>query len=118
MGAFEIAQCIRELVESGVVAESSRNEFDRREEAVPHLLPESRPRPFLRRDPRLLGEITVRPVPAGEPEQHEPGRQQTPVRQVVHGRDQLLAGQVTGDPEHDERARVRQPRQPAVPRIP
>ena len=64
-----------------------------------------------------LGELAVAPVAAGESEQHEPRRQQTAVGQVVDRRDQLLAGQVAGDAEHDQRARVGHARQPAVARI-
>ena len=49
-----------------------------------------------------------------KPEQDESRRQQPAVGQVVDRRDQLLAGQVAGDAEDDERARVGHPRQPAV----
>ena len=52
-------------------------------------------------------EVAVAPVAAGEAEQHEAGRQQAAVGQVVDGRDQLLAGQVAGDAEDDQRARLR-----------
>ena len=70
---------------------------------------------------RLAGqrlEVAVAPVAAGEAEHHEAGRQQAPVGQVVDGRDELLAGQVAGDAEDDQRARLRDPRQPPVLRVP
>ena len=62
-------------------------------------------------------EVAVAPVAAGEAEHHEAGRQQAPVGQVVDGRQQLLAGQVAGDAEDDERARLRDPGQPPVLRV-
>jgi hypothetical protein len=46
-----------------------------------------------------LREVLVFPVPAGEPDQGEAGRQQPSVGQVIDGRHQLLAGQVAGDAE-------------------
>src|SRR6202161_3047179 len=60
----------------------------------------------------------VRPVPPGESDQRESGWQQAPVGQVVEGRQQLLAGQVTSDAEEDEYARTGQPGDAPVPRIP
>ena len=59
-------------------------------------------------------EVAVAPVAAGEPEQHEVGRQQAAVGEVVDRRQQLLARQVAGDAEDDQRARFRYPRQPPV----
>ena len=52
-----------------------------------------------------------------KPSTTKPGRQQAPVGQVVDGREQLLAGQVAGDAEDHQRARLRDPRQPAVLRV-
>ncbi len=60
-------------------------------------------------------EVAVAPVAAGEAEQREARRQQAAVGQVVDRRDQLLAGQVAGDAEHDERARPGHPRAAAGP---
>src|SRR5262249_43813405 len=57
------------------------------------------------------------PVPAGEPDQGEAGRQQAPVGQVVDGRHQLLAGQVTGDPEQHQDTRAGHPGDAPGPRV-
>ena len=49
----------------------------------------------------------VVPVPTGEPDQGEVGRQQAAVGQVVDGRDHLFAGQVAGHTEDHHRTRCR-----------
>src|SRR3954451_12556276 len=59
-------------------------------------------------------ELTDTPVTAREPEQYEARRQQPAVAQVIDRGNQLLAGEVTGDTEDDERAWIRHARQPAV----
>ena len=48
-------------------------------------------------------EVLVGPVAAGEPDQREARRQQTPVREVVDRGHELLARQVTGHPEDHQR---------------
>src|SRR5690606_39256683 len=47
----------------------------------------------------------------------EAGRQESAVGQVVHRGEQLLAGEVAGDPEDHQTARSGDPRQAAVPRV-
>ena len=61
-----------------------------------------------------VGEVAVVPVATGEAEQDELRWQQPAVGQVVDRRDQLLAGQVAGDPEDHEGTRVGDPGQPSV----
>ena len=62
-----------------------------------------------------LGEVLVRPVPPGEPDQREARRQQPAVGQVVDRRHQLLAGQVAGHPEDDDPGRDRRSAAAACP---
>ena len=66
---------------------------------------------------RAAGEVLVRPVPAGEADEREAGRQQPAVGQVVDGRQQLLARQVAGHAEHHQDARLGDPGDPAITRI-
>src|SRR6185369_7004351 len=115
---LQAAQLLGEPVEPGVVVERAPDEPDRRGQAVPGLLAEGRARALLGALPGELDErLVALPVAAGEAQQHEPGRQQAAVGQVVHGRDQLLAGKVSGDTEHHQCAGVGEPGEPAVSRI-
>src|SRR5262245_52175203 len=66
---------------------------------------------------RQPGEILIFPVPAGEAHERESWRQQPAVGQVVYGRQQLLAGQVTRNAEHDDHARLGDPGDSAITRI-
>ncbi len=113
----ELAHALGELVERRVVAERPGHEPDALAELLPHRVTERRARVLLHRLVGDLGEILVRPVPPGEADEREAWRQQAPVGQVVDRRHQLLAREVTGDPEHDQYARPCHPRDAPVPRI-
>ena len=84
---------------------------------MPHVFAELGAGAFLRSLPCYFLELAVVPVAAGEAEQDEARGQQAAVGQVVDGRDELLAGEVAGDAEDDERARVRYAGEAAVPRV-
>ena len=117
-GLVQLGHGLRELVERVVVGELAGHEPDALQHLLPHRVPERGPRVQLDRVVGDLREVLVDPVPAGEPDQREAGRQQAAVGQVVDRRQQLLAGQVTGDAEHDQHAGAGHPGDPAVPRIP
>ncbi len=104
-------------VERRVVVEPSWNELDVAAQAPPHCLVPGRAGVFLG---RLLGqtlEVAVAPVTAREPEQHEVRWKQTTVGEVVDRGEQLLAGEVSGDAEHDQGAGFGCAGQPAVARV-
>ena len=107
-----------ELVEGVVVVERARHEADVAGQPGPDVLPPRRPGVRLGRLPGHVLEVAVAPVPPGEADQHEVGRQQPAAVQVVHRREQLLAGQVAGHAEHDQRARLGHPGEPTVARVP
>ena len=117
VAALQLPEGGGEGVEGVVVVERALHERDVGGELLPDLLAPRRAGVLPGGRARQLGEVLVLPVAPGEPEQREVGRQQAPVGQVVDGREQLLAGQVTGDAEDDERARLGYPRQSPVPRI-
>ena len=104
----------RERVEGVVVVERAGHEPDAVGQPPPDVLAEPGPRALLGRLARQRLEVAVAPVAAGEAEQGEARRQQAAVGEVVDRRDQLLARQVAGDAEHDQRARARDARQPPV----
>ena len=113
----ELLHALGELVERRVVAERPGHEPDALAELLPHRVTERRPRVLLHRPVGDLGEILVLPVPPGEADEREARRQQAPIGQVVDGRHQLLAREVTGDPEHDQHTRPCHPGDAPVPRI-
>ena len=117
VGVAQVVEGARELVEGGVVVERPGHELDVAGQPGPHLVAPGGAGVGLGRLPGHRLEVAVAPVAAGEAEHHEAGRQQAPVGQVVDGRQQLLAGQVTGDAEDDQRARLRDAGQPAVERV-
>ncbi len=84
---------------------------------LPHAVPERCPGVLADRVVSVSDEVLVAPVPAGEADQRETGRQQPAVGQVVDGRQQFLARQVAGHAEHDEHARLGDPRDAAITRI-
>src|SRR5690606_10173479 len=86
-------------------------------ELVPHLFAELGARVLADSVLDDLGEVLLLPVTAGEADQAEPRRQQPPVGQVIDGRHDLLAGEVTGDTEADHAARPGDPGQPSIARI-
>ena len=84
---------------------------------LPHLLAPRRPG-VLRAASRASSANSVSPQSRrAKPEQGEVRRQQPAVGQVVHRRQQLLAGQVAGDAEDHQGAGLGDPGQPPVPRI-
>ena len=72
----------------------------------------------LGRLPGYALEVRVVPVPPGEADHRETRWKQASVGQVVDGWQQLLASQVTGDAEDDERAGFRDPGQSPILGIP
>jgi hypothetical protein len=112
--AVQVAQRLGQPVEGLVVVERAGRNFIAPLRRGPGRLEELGTGALLR---RLAGqglEVPVAPVAPGEAEQREAGREQPAVGQVVDRRDELLAGQVARDAEDDQRARVGDPRQPAV----
>ncbi len=101
-------------VEGVVVVERAGHEPDAVGQPGPDVVPEAGAGAVLRGLAGQLGEVAVTPVAPGEADHREAGRQQAAVGQVVDRGDQLLASQVTGHPEHDQRARARHPGEPAV----
>ena len=117
MTVLEPDQLGGQRVEGLVVVEGAGLEPDGLRQPVPDVVTKRGPRPVHRRLAGQLLEVAMSPVAPGEPEQHELRRQQAAVGEVVHRRDQLLSGQVPGDAEHHEGARIGHPRQPPVARI-
>ena len=113
----QLVERLAERVEGLVVVEGAGHELDVARQPLPDLLVPGRPGVLLGRLAGQVLEVAVAPVAAGEAEQDEVRRQQPAVGQVVDGRQQLLAGQVAGDPEDDERARLGDARQPTVARV-
>src|SRR6476469_3028739 len=62
-------------------------------------------------------ELTDPPVTSRETEQYEPRRQKSAVAEVIDRGDQLLAREVTGHTEDDQRARIGHTWQPTVARV-
>jgi hypothetical protein len=110
----QVAQRLGQPVEGLVVVERAGQELHRPAQPGPGRLEELGAGALLRRLAGERLEVAVAPVAPGEAEQREAGRQQPAVGQVVDRRDELLAGQVARDAEDDQRARVGDPRQPAV----
>ena len=115
--AVALAQVVQgggQVVERGVVVERAGDELELAGQPLPDVLAPRGPGALLR---GLVGqrlEVAVAPVAAGEAQDHETGRQQAAVGQVVDGRDELLTGQVTGDSEDHQSTRLRDPGKPAV----
>ncbi len=86
-----------------VVVELALHEADALRELLPHVLVERGAGVLLHRVVDDLREVLVVPVAPGEADQGEARRQQPAVGEVVHGRHELLAGQVPGHPEDDQR---------------
>src|SRR5699024_11185444 len=107
-----------EEVEGGVVVEDAGDESEALGQGAPDLLAEGRPGVLAHRVADDLAEVLVGPVTTGEADEGEPGREEAPVGEVVDRRQELLAGEVAGDPEEHEAARPRDPRQALVPRVP
>ena len=99
----ELIDRLAEPLERVVVVELALHEPD----ALRELLPDR----FIKRGPGvrldglldLRGEVLVLPLPAGKAHQRETRRQQPAVGEVIDGRHELLAGEVPGHPEQDQR---------------
>ena len=112
--AVELVERRLRAVERGVVVELALHEPDADLQLAPDVLVERGARVLLDRVVHLALEVLVVPVAAGEPDQAEPGRQQAAVREVVDRRHELLARQVAGDAEDDQRARARDAVEPPI----
>ena len=114
----ELVDGLLELAERRRVVEGPLDEPDALCELAPHVLVERGAGVLLDGVVDELGEVLVLPVASGEPDQREPGRQEPPVREVVHRGHQLLAGQVARHAEDDEGARPCDAVQPTIGRKP
>lgn len=103
-------------IERGVIGEVAGHEPEALRELGPHVLAELGAGVLAHRVVDFFGEVLIAVVPAGETDQCERRREQSPIGQVVHGWHQLLAGQITGNTEYDQSARTRHARQSAVDR--
>ncbi len=100
----ELLDRLAQPAERVVVAELAGDEADALQQLLPRLLTERRARVLADGVVDDVREVLVLPVAAREADQREPGWQQTPVREVVHGGHELLAGQVARHAEDHERA--------------
>ena len=114
----ELAHRLGEKVEGGVVVEGAGHEPDALGEGAPHVLPERGAGPLPDGVVDDLPEVLVLPVPPGETDEREAGREQPAVREVVDRRHELLRREVPGDPEEHERTRAGDLRQPLVTVVP
>ena len=112
--AAQVIKGVLQRVEGLVVVERARDEPDVAGQPLPDVFFPVCAGVLLGCLLRQLLEITIAPVAAGEAEQHEVGREQAAVGQVVDRREQFLARQVTGDPEDHQRTRCRHSGQAAV----
>ena len=101
----EFIDRLAEPLERVVVVELALHEADALGELLPDRLIERGARVGLDRLQHLRGEVLVLPLPAGKAHQGKARRQQPAVGEVVHGRHELLAGEVTGYPKQDQRRR-------------
>ncbi len=113
-GRVEVVHRLAQCLERRVVVEVAGDEPHPLGELLPDLFAEVGAGVLTDGVMHDLREVLVLPVAAGETHQGEARRQQTAVGQVVDGRHQLLAGQVSGDAEDDEPGRPGDPRQPPV----
>ncbi len=116
-GLIQLLDGLRQAQERVGIVERALHEADAAGQLLPGRLAERRAAVLfdVLLDP--VGEILVAPVAPAETGQAELRGQQSPVGQGVDGRQELLAGEVAGDAEDDDRARPGDPRQPEVPRI-
>ena len=88
-----------EAVEGVVVVEVALDELEALGEALPHVLVELGARAFVDSFAHVRLEVGLGPVAPPVADQREPARQKAAVGQIVDRRQQLLAGEVAGDPE-------------------
>ena len=86
----QIGDRLGQLVEGFLVTDLTRHEPDAFGELLPDLFSERGSRMLFDCGVHDLGEVLVRPVSTGEPDQREARWQQTAVGQVVDRRHQLL----------------------------
>ena len=114
----ELVDGLREPVERGVVVELARDEPDALGELAPDLLAERRAGVLA---DRVVDDLVRSPASAqsrrAKPTSAKPGGSRPAVGQVVHGRHELLAGQVAGDAEDHQAAGPGDARQPPVARV-
>ena len=113
----EFVQGLGQRVESRVVVEGALHESESLREVLPDLFGEAGSRVLTDGVVHHLGEVFLRPVAAGEPDERETGRQQAAVREVVDRRHQLLAREIAGDAEDDDPRWTGDERQSLVPGI-
>ena len=93
--------------ESLVVVELALNETNTLRELCPHVIVEGRARIAFDRVVDDLLEVLGLPVATRKSDECEPGRQKATVREIVDGRHQFFAREVTGHPEDDQPTRSR-----------
>jgi len=102
---IQVADRVGQPGEGLVVVELAADEADALQQLLPHLLAEGGAGMLGDGVMDDLGEVLILPVAPGETDQPEARRQQAAIGQVVDGRHQLLARQVTGHPEQHQDAR-------------
>ncbi len=115
---IQLSDRVTQPLKGIIVVELALHKADTLGELIPHRLIKRRPRIRPHGGLHLGRELLVVPGAAAETHQRETRRQQAPVREVVHGRHELLAGKVTGHPEEHQRGRTGDPVQAAIPRVP
>ncbi len=110
----ELLHRLGQTLPGSVVVELARDETDAGRQLGPDRLAPGRACAVLGGLLDQVGELLVAEVLAREPDQGKTRGQQSAVGQVVDGRDELLAGEVTGDAEQDEAARTGDSRQAPV----
>ncbi len=116
--AVELLEGRREFRERRIVVEGALHEADPLREALPDLLAEGGTRVLTHRVVDHLTEILVGPVPPGETDERESGRQEAAVGEVVDGGHQLAPGQIAGHAEDHQRARAGDTGQSAISVVP
>ena len=113
----ELCDCLAEALEGLVVVEGALDEADALGELVPDVFTEGRAGVLLDGVVDDLREVLVLPVAPGEAREREAWGQQATVGEVVDGRHELLAGEVSGHAEDHETGRSGDARQAQVARI-
>ncbi len=99
----ELVDRVAEPLERLVVVELALHEPDALRELLPDRFVERGPGVGLDRFLDFRGEVLVLPLTAGKTHKGETRRQQAPVGEVIHGRHELLAGEIPGHAEQDQR---------------
>src|SRR5699024_628780 len=115
---LQFGQHLREPVEALVVVEGPGDESQSLRKLLPDLVTERRAAALPGLLPGELRELLGAPATSTEAHQREAGRQQAAVGEIVDRRDELLLGQVSGDPEDHQTRGTRDPGEPTVTRVP